>query len=113
MVLRSAVMIGLVMVTPVLAQSEPPKRPVDQSIAGNTQQAAGQLGEINKKLGLVIERMDAMSARRPPLVIPTTTACTSESCSERADSFCKRIGYTHGVMVNQNATPTSTWVCLD
>ena len=65
----------LAVVSPAFAQSGASgssDKPLDRSIAGNTQQAAGQLAEINRKLGLILERMDAMSKNRAPLIVPAS-----------------------------------------
>ena len=98
--------------TTALAQSGPSKVD-DHSVAGNTQQAAGQLGEINKKLSLIIEHMDAVENRHPPLVIPMATPCGKGSCDERADRLCRKVGFAHGLVVDESRLPSSTWLCLD
>ncbi len=110
---KGTVLFALLAVTPALAQSEPSRTVDDHSVAGNTQQAAGQLGEINKKLGSIIERMDAVAARRRPLAIPTGAPCANGSCDERADALCRKLGFAHGLVVDPDPSSASTWLCVD
>ena len=95
------------------AQSAAPTKPVDQSIAANTQQAAGQLSEINKKLEIITRQLERISARRAPLVLPATIDCKSGACHENAKKMCLRYGYAHGEVIGGQAPDVSSWLCFN
>ena len=106
----------LAVVSPAFAQSGAsgfPEKPLDRSIAGNTQQAAGQLAEINRKLGLILEKIDVMSKNRAPLIVPASADCTADGCDASAKKACEKLGYRNGEAIGRTSASQPSWVCFD